>query len=545
VQSISLNEIAKVIAGQSPPSTTYNNIGAGLPFFQGKADFQEKYPIARSWCTSKKRKEALPGDILMSVRAPVGTVNICNQRAVIGRGLSSIRPFENIHGDYLYYFLKSNEEQIASLGTGSTFKAITQDTLKKIKVPLPFVNGNPDLDSQIKIATLLSRVEVLIATRKETLRLLDEFLKSTFLEMFGDPVRNEMGWEKDKAKKYADCIVPGRDKPKSFTGTTPWVTTSDLVNLGKTKESKKEIGLTDFEIAEVRARIIPANSVLITCVGDLGVSSVCARKIVVNQQLHTFQMKSGMNDLFFMHAISFQKAFMHRKASKTTLPYMNKSVCNSIPIIKPPSKLQNQFAAIVEKVEQIKNGLQQNLSELENLYGVLSQKAFKNELDLGNIPLEKIDSNVNAEVANTSVLPPVEISEVKLPQMIAITPIGSDHSQSYHEYGLPLIDSMEGENKAEEDERNIGITNPSIRKEYVSNLLSTYLSDQKGNHFSMDDFSSLIEEKLEEVSSEENQILMDAGDYDTIRNSLIHLLENGQIEQNFNETSNKVELKIK
>lgn len=199
----SLNAIAKVIAGQSPPSETYNNTGDGLPFFQGKADFQAKFPRVRSWCSGKNIKEAFPGDILMSVRAPVGPVNICNQRAVIGRGISAIRPLEGTHGDYLYYFLKSNEEKIANLGTGSTFKAITQQTLAKIQIPFPA------FDDQIRIATLLSRVEALIATRKENLRLLDEFLKSTFLEMFGDPVRNEKGFSVNYVEDVTTHIKDG------------------------------------------------------------------------------------------------------------------------------------------------------------------------------------------------------------------------------------------------------------------------------------------------------------------------------------------------
>jgi type I restriction enzyme S subunit len=80
-----LGSLCHVIAGQSPDSSTYNTVGNGLPFFQGKADFQEMYPNVRVWCNSEKRKEALPGDILISVRAPVGAVNICNKQAIIGR----------------------------------------------------------------------------------------------------------------------------------------------------------------------------------------------------------------------------------------------------------------------------------------------------------------------------------------------------------------------------------------------------------------------------------------------------------------------------
>lgn len=180
-----LSKVAKVIAGQSPPSTTYNDSGDGLPFFQGKADFTDKYPKVRMWCNSEKRKEANPGDILISVRAPVGAVNLCDQRSIIGRGLSAIRPNKDVNNEFLYYFLKSQEEQIASLGTGSTFKAITQNTLGKVEIPLP------PLEDQKRIAYLLSKVEGLIAQRKQYLQQLDDLLKSVFNDMFGDPVRNE------------------------------------------------------------------------------------------------------------------------------------------------------------------------------------------------------------------------------------------------------------------------------------------------------------------------------------------------------------------
>jgi len=74
--STPLGTVAKIIAGQSPPSSTYNSTGDGLPFFQGKGDFQEMHPTVRMWCKSPKRKEAEPGDILISVRAPVGAANI-------------------------------------------------------------------------------------------------------------------------------------------------------------------------------------------------------------------------------------------------------------------------------------------------------------------------------------------------------------------------------------------------------------------------------------------------------------------------------------
>ena len=167
----------------------------------------------------------------------------------------------------------------------------------------------------------------------------DELAQAVFYEMFGDPVRNEKGWEIKSVIEMADCIVPGRDKPKSFTGKIPWITTEDLQHLNYTHKSKKGIGLTESEIKSARARKIPKNSIIMTCVGDLGVVSLAGFEMVVNQQLHTFQCKS-INPIFLMFALSLQKNYMIKMASSTTLPYINKTICNSIPIIPPPLKMQ-------------------------------------------------------------------------------------------------------------------------------------------------------------------------------------------------------------
>ena len=96
-----LSEIATIIMGQSPKSIAYNNGGNGIPFMQGKTTFGHMYPYIDTW-TTEWNKEALPNDILFTVRAPVGDVNICNKKIAIGRGLAAIRSI-NVNYRYLYY----------------------------------------------------------------------------------------------------------------------------------------------------------------------------------------------------------------------------------------------------------------------------------------------------------------------------------------------------------------------------------------------------------------------------------------------------------
>jgi type I restriction enzyme S subunit len=122
--------------GQSPPSSTYNSCGIGLPFYQGKIDFGKLHPTPRVWC-SKPKKTAESGDILLSIRAPVGPTNVCNEKCCIGRGLAAVRYFFCNENMFIFYFFRSIENQISRIGTGSTFSAISKSQIENLSVPLP------------------------------------------------------------------------------------------------------------------------------------------------------------------------------------------------------------------------------------------------------------------------------------------------------------------------------------------------------------------------------------------------------------------------
>ncbi len=131
-----LGQLSLIIMGQSPDSDTYNMCEKGLPFYQGKTEFSDKYinpPVM--WCTSPTRI-AEKDDVLISVRAPVGTVNIATQKCCIGRGLAAIRARQDVSTPlFLFYALKTIEEEIEAKGFGSTFKAITKDIVHNLTIP--------------------------------------------------------------------------------------------------------------------------------------------------------------------------------------------------------------------------------------------------------------------------------------------------------------------------------------------------------------------------------------------------------------------------
>ena len=137
----SLKDIANIIMGQSPRGETYNDQGEGVPFYQGKTEFSDLYigePVM--WTTAPMRL-AHADDVLMSVRAPVGSTNIAREDCCIGRGLAALQPIDGKSSSlFLIYAMRSIEEDIDRMGVGSTFKAINKDQVHKIPAPITSID---------------------------------------------------------------------------------------------------------------------------------------------------------------------------------------------------------------------------------------------------------------------------------------------------------------------------------------------------------------------------------------------------------------------
>ena len=213
---IKLKEVCMINMGQSPDSSSYNEKKEGIPFYQGNADFGEKYPITRVWCNTPI-KIAQSGDILISVRAPIGALNYAKEECCIGRGLAAITPDkEKMSLEFVYWFLKGKNLELNRKGTGSTFKAISRKVLEEIMIP------DINLKKQCEYANVLEKIHAAIQMRKQELKHLDFLLKARFVEMFGDPVANEMGWDtlplENACKAIVDCPHSTPSYTKEDTG---------------------------------------------------------------------------------------------------------------------------------------------------------------------------------------------------------------------------------------------------------------------------------------------------------------------------------------
>lgn len=181
MDTMKLKDCCTIIAGQSPESKYYNTGGIGIPFFQGKADFGEVYPTIRVYC-SQPTKIAEKDDILLSVRAPVGPTNLSPGRVCIGRGLTAIRPSEILNLKYLLHYFRYFEAQLQQKGTGTTFKAITQDVVRNLEIPIPSLEEQERIVARIEelFSELDNGVETLRKTKQQLAVYRQAVLKAVF-----------------------------------------------------------------------------------------------------------------------------------------------------------------------------------------------------------------------------------------------------------------------------------------------------------------------------------------------------------------------------
>ncbi len=283
---------------------------------------------------------------------------------------------------YIYYYFKSIS--LPDAGYSRHFKF-----LKKTKIPLP-----ENKEDQIRIANLLSQVESLIVKRQESIQLLEELLNSTFLDMFGDPVLNTKNFEPVTVKKFGK-IITGNTPPRAENEYydekyIEWIKTSNIFSEKMFATTSKEY-LSELGLA--KGRYLKRGSLLVTCIAgsisSIGTAALVDRPVAFNQQINAIEPNEETNSYYLYWLFKIGKKYFQDQAGKGMKKIITKSTFEKIIFPKPPKPLQDKFAIIVQEVEKTKTIYQESLDELNQLFGALSQQAFKGELDLNNIMLDK------------------------------------------------------------------------------------------------------------------------------------------------------------
>ncbi len=353
--------------GQSPKSSSYNTKGDGIPFFQGNADFGSLHPTVRIWCNAPT-KIASKGDLLLSVRAPIGALNIAEDRCCIGRGLAALTPnSETCNPRWLFYAITSKVEELKSKGTGSTFKAISKNSL--LETYLPYC----EINEQNYIASQLDKVVSIIAKRKQQLAKLDQLAKARFVEMFGDPITNPMGWEQKSLGEVA-TFVGGSQPPKSVFSSTPQEGYIRLIQIRDYKTDKYQTYIPKAlarRFCDAKDIMIgrygpPIFQILQGINGAYNVALMKAVPIGIHKEFLRFYLRRE-------ELLRYLESFSTRTAGQDGVQ-MDKLKAYPCPL--PPLSLQNEFASFIEGLDGSKAAIRRSLEELNLLYRSLLQEYF-------------------------------------------------------------------------------------------------------------------------------------------------------------------------
>lgn len=218
-----IGEVCEVVAGQSPKGKYYNDEGNGLPFYQGKKRFCEKFLGPPEKWTTEITREAVAGDILISVRAPVGPINFATERICIGRGLAAIRVGEQLDRGFLFYAILEKQDEIS--GTeGAVYPSINKTQIENIDIPLP------SLPEQERIVAILDEAFAAIATAtanaEKNLANARELFESHLDAVF---TKSGEGWPMVSLAELATEVTDGDHlpPPKSESGI-PFITISNI-----------------------------------------------------------------------------------------------------------------------------------------------------------------------------------------------------------------------------------------------------------------------------------------------------------------------------
>ena len=359
-----LGDVCNIVMGQSPPSTTYNDEGVGMPFLQGKAEFTELFPVPTKYCT-KQLRVCSTESVLMSVRAPVGNVNLADREYIIGRGLTSIS-LKQGNNRFLFYLLLHNKKEFEAKSSGSTFKSINKTTINDFRISLP------PLSEQRAIAHILQTIQEAKFT-----------------------CQREVALERERKATLMDILfsygIKGEPRKQTEIGEIPesWEVTKlgDLVKLKSGVSRPKD--MENQPNAELTIPVYGGNGILgytskrfseerLLVIGRVGAYCGCvhiaeAPNWITDNALYPEKWFSSQVSLDFL-AEQLKHCNLNRLQRKGGQPLVTQSILHQFKIPLPPFPEQRAIAAVFQAIDQKIAALEQEAQHLDELFRAMLEE---------------------------------------------------------------------------------------------------------------------------------------------------------------------------
>ncbi len=376
-KQLKLVEISNIIMGQSPDSKSYNLEGEGHLLIQGNADIKKRESAPRQY-TKILTKECLPGDILLTVRAPVGEVAKSVHKACIGRGVCAIRT-KSIDSEFLYQFLIKFENKWAKYSQGSTFTAVNSDELKKLRVEVP------SIEEQQKIASFLSLVDKKIELLTKKHELLEKYKKGLMQKIFSQEIRFKqddgsdfpdwkIGILDNLIKKIADGGTPPTNDKSNFGGEINWVVIDDIQD----KIEVTKIKLTEKGYKKCSSSLWEPEDIILSTGATIGEVGITKLTTATKQGICGIKVNKECCNIFLKEWFKSENARLQFKkyAQGSSIKEVRPPTLIEFKIIFPELAEQKKIGLLLSSVDKKIDLMQQQIEKTQTFKKGLLQQMF-------------------------------------------------------------------------------------------------------------------------------------------------------------------------
>lgn len=275
---------------------------------------------------------------------------------------------------YLYYALKSKQEEIMRLRTGTAMPNIKKSTLGEFS----FTYDN-NVVEQAKVVQILEKTEKIIENLRAQLIELDNLIKSRFVEMFGDIKNNLYKCQVRTVGDFTDVLTgatPKRDNPDFFGGTIPWVKTGEI---SKGRITDAEEFITEKAVKETNCKLLPIGTIIVAMYGQgktRGQTGILNIEATTNQACAAIIPNTSYNSLFMYRQLELRYDDLREMGRGGNQPNLNLSMVRNFRVLFPNIEIQNEFADFATQVDKMKFAIQKSLDETQMLFDALMREYF-------------------------------------------------------------------------------------------------------------------------------------------------------------------------
>jgi type I restriction enzyme S subunit len=345
----------------------------------GAGDYGEKYPKPKKWTTSPSRITEI-GDLIVCVRATIGDLNWADKKYCLGLGVAGLKAKKGkLDINFAAHYINAKKIDLTKLGTGSTFLAIRRADLENFPIPLP------PLAEQKRISAILDKADAIRRKRRQAIKLADEFLRSVFLDIFGDPIKNTKDWklfrfgdvcESRLGKMLDSKQQTGENQRKYLRNANVQWDQFDLNNLLE----------MDFQEKDRDTFRLKHGDLLICEGGEIGRAAIWRNEILecyFQKALHRIRPKSKLATAeYLLHLMWFfaRNGGFKDHATSATIAHLTGVKLKEMVIPLPPIEAQKKFSNYYFSAKSLRIKYSHLINDSQNLFNSISQRAFRGEL---------------------------------------------------------------------------------------------------------------------------------------------------------------------